>query len=76
VHRPGAAAQLLLTSHDVGLMDLELLRRDEIWLVELGNDRISRLVPLVQYRPRKHEIVVKPYLRGRYGAIPRIRPHC
>ena len=67
-------AQLLLTSHNTTLMDLEFLRRDEIWLVRLNEDRTSSLSPLVRSRPRKHELVAKNYLRGRYGAVPRIRP--
>jgi uncharacterized protein len=72
VHRPGTVAQLLLTAHCAALMDLELLRRDEIWLAELDGARASQLVPLTRYRPRKHEMVARAYLRGRYGAVPHI----
>jgi uncharacterized protein len=72
VHRRGTVGQLLLTAHCAALMDLELLRRDEIWLVELDGERASQLVPLTHYKPRKREMVVRSYLRGRYGAVPRI----
>jgi uncharacterized protein len=63
-------AQLLLTSHNATLMDLDILRRDEIWLLELDPRQSSRLTSLTLQSPRKHEIISKAYLRGRYGAIP------
>jgi hypothetical protein len=66
-------AQLLLTSHNTTLMDLSFLRRDEIWLAQLNPDHTSLLAPLLQSSPRKHEMVAKNYLRGRYGAVPLIR---
>jgi AAA15 family ATPase/GTPase len=68
-------AQLLLTSHNTTLMDLNVLRRDEIWLMELGENEASRLTPVWRSAlpPRKHELIGKGYLRGRYGAIPDIR---
>jgi hypothetical protein len=70
----GRRAQLLLTSHNTTLMDLQILRRDEIWLVELGADHASVLSPVLRAGPRKNEMIGKGYLRGRYGAVPRIRP--
>ncbi len=66
-------AQLLLTSHDVTLMDLDILRRDEIWLMELDHDRASSLSPVLRSSPRKRELIGKGYLRGRYRAVPAIR---
>jgi len=65
-------AQLLLTSHNTTLMDLEILRRDEIWLVQSNDQHASNLLPLVRSSPRKHEQIAKNYLRGRYGAVPLI----
>jgi AAA15 family ATPase/GTPase len=66
-------AQLLLTSHNTTLMDLEILRRDEIWLVQLNGEHAGSLAPLLRSGPRKHELIAKNYLRGRYGAVPLIR---
>jgi uncharacterized protein len=71
-HRPGTVGQLLLAAHCAALMDLNLLRRDEIWLVELDGERASQLVPLTRHKPRKREMIVRSYLRGRYGAVPRM----
>jgi hypothetical protein len=68
-------AQLLLTSHNTTLMDLDILRRDEIWLMQLDDTNASLLVRLWQSSspPRKHELIGKRYLYGRYGAVPEIR---
>jgi AAA15 family ATPase/GTPase len=69
-------AQLLLTSHNTTLMDVNVLRRDEIWLMALDDNDASQLTPVWRSAlpPRKHELIAKGYLRGRYGAIPVIRP--
>jgi hypothetical protein len=69
-------AQLLLTSHNTTLMDVNVLRRDEIWLMSLNENEASQLTPVwgAPAPPRKHELIGKGYLRGRYGAVPTIRP--
>jgi uncharacterized protein len=67
-------AQLLLVSHNTTLMDLDMLRRDEIWLTELDDSHATRLSTVLRSSPRKHEHIAKGYLRGRYGAIPSIQP--
>ncbi len=66
-------AQLLLTSHNTTLMDQNFLRRDEIWLTQLDQNYASHLWPLSQSKPRRHELIAKHYLRGRYGAVPDIQ---
>jgi uncharacterized protein len=55
------------------LMDLDILRRDEIWLVALHESYSSTLTTALRSRPRKHELIAKGYLRGRFGAVPTIR---
>jgi AAA15 family ATPase/GTPase len=69
-------AQLLFTSHNTTLMDVNILRRDEIWLMTLDEKDASVLKPVWRHPapPRKHELIGKGYLRGRYGAVPAIRP--
>lgn len=67
-------AQLLLVSHNTTLMDLDMLRRDEIWLTELDDSHATILSTVLRSSPRKHEHIAKGYLRGRYGAIPAIQP--
>ncbi|HEY2684206.1 MAG TPA: ATP-binding protein [Steroidobacteraceae bacterium] len=67
-------SQLLLVSHNTTLMDLDMLRRDEIWLTELDESHASILSTVLRSSPRKHEQIAKGYLRGRYGAVPSIQP--
>ena len=66
-------AQLNFTTHDVGLLDQKLLRRDQIWFAE-KNERTAEtdLFALTDFSPRKGENIQKGYLQGRYGAIPLI----
>ncbi|MDO5424792.1 MAG: ATP-binding protein [Eubacteriales bacterium] len=64
-------AQLLFTTHDAMLLDLNFLRRDQIWFAE-KNDKTcaTELFSLASFSPRKGENVRKGYLQGRFGAIP------
>jgi len=69
-------AQMLLTSHNTTLMDMDILRRDEIWLMELDDKAASTLLRMWRSAspPRKNELIGKRYLYGRYGAVPEIQP--
>ncbi len=64
-------AQLIFTTHDAMLLDLNFFRRDQIWFAE-KNDKTcaTELYPLSSFSPRKGENVRKGYLQGRFGAIP------
>ena len=62
-------SQMIVTTHESLLMDLELLRRDEIWFIEKNKNQ-SRLFSLDEFKVRNDKIVRKDYLLGRYGAIP------
>ncbi len=64
--------QLIFTTHECHLLDLDLIRTDEVWFVEKDNDGASHLTSLAEYKPRSD--VRKGYLQGRYGAIPVIAP--
>mgnify|MGYP001191708302 CR=1 FL=1 len=76
-HRPDVntgGAQLIFTTHDTSLLDApDLLRRDQIWLVEKDNEQASHLIALAQFSPRKNEALERGYLIGRYGGIPLVR---
>ncbi|MFT4928669.1 MAG: AAA15 family ATPase/GTPase [Phenylobacterium sp.] len=63
-------AQLIVTTHESTLLDLELLRRDEIWFVEKGEDDSSSLFSLNKFKIRYDSKIEKAYLLGRYGAVP------
>lgn len=62
-------SQLIVTTHDSNLLDLELLRRDEVWFAEKDAQGATHLYSLSDFKPREGS-VQKHYLQGRFGAIP------
>ncbi len=65
--------QLLLTTHDVLLMDQQLLRRDEMWIAERDAAGASNLLSFSEYKDVRYDKDIrKSYLQGRLGGIPRI----
>jgi len=62
--------QIITTTHESNLLDLELVRRDEIWFVEKNREGASKLFSLNQFKERYDKKVAKSYLLGRYGAVP------
>lgn len=63
--------QLLFTTHDAMLLDLDFFRRDQIWFAEKDDKSCAtELYSLASFSPRKGENVRKGYLQGRFGAIP------
>lgn len=66
-------AQLLFTTHDVLLMDQQLLRRDEMWVAERDTIGASSLLSFSEYKDVRYDKDIrKSYLQGRLGGIPRI----
>lgn len=65
-------SQLIFTTHECNLLDLNLIRADEVWFVEKDKNGASHLTSLAEYKPR--EDIRKGYLQGRYGAIPFFAP--
>lgn len=66
-------SQLIATTHDIGLLDLTLFRKDEIWFVEKDKEGKSKLYSLYEFKPRKDLNIKNGYLKGRFGAIPHIK---
>lgn len=65
-------AQVFFSTHDTSLMSADLLRRDQIWFAEKDEANSTRLYPLTDYSPRKNEALERGYLRGRFGALPKV----
>lgn len=71
-------AQLIFATHDTNLLDLSILRRDEIWFTEKDENESSDLYSLAEFKQadgskiRKDASLEKNYINGRYGAIPYI----
>ncbi len=64
------SCQMIVTTHESSLLDLDLVRRDEIWFVEKDSSGMSSVYSLEEFAPRYDVDVQKGYLQGRYGAIP------
>lgn len=64
--------QIIFTTHDTDLLDLDFIRRDQIWFTELKpENRSTDLYSLAELKNvRKDENIKKGYISGKYGAIP------
>ncbi|EZH75670.1 hypothetical protein ATO12_02455 [Aquimarina atlantica] len=64
--------QLIFTTHESNLLDLNMLRPDEIWFAEKnrerGNTEFKTLAEFKKIRPDLN--IRKGYLNGRFGGIP------
>lgn len=66
-------AQLLLTTHNVQLIDKQLLRRDEMWVAQRDGFGSSTLYSLSEYENTRYDPDIRrSYLQGRMGGIPQI----
>ena len=66
-------AQIVFTTHNTELMNLELLRKDQLYFVDKRDkDGISELYTISEFSTRTTENIRKGYLVGKYGATPDI----
>jgi len=69
----GKGSQMIFTTHDTSFLDLDLLRRDEVWFANKQQPSgATELYSLADYKVRTDLKVEKGYLQGRFGAVP---PH-
>ena len=69
-------SQLIFTSHETALLNLNLLRRDEInFVYKDKNDCSTYIRSLKDFHARKGENVEKAYLAGRYMTSPEIKDY-
>ncbi len=64
--------QIFFTTHETGLLNMDLFRRDQIWFTEMRlEDRSTELYSLAEIKNiRKDENFGKGYISGKYGGIP------
>lgn len=68
-------AQLIFTTHNLDLLDEELLRKDQIYFVDKDQESgVSFLYSISEFATPTTENLRKGYLLGKYGAIPDITP--
>lgn len=64
-------AQLIFTTHDTELLNMELLRKDQLYFADKNReDGSSELYSINEFSTRTTENIRKGYLLGKYGAIP------
>jgi hypothetical protein len=63
-------SQIIFSTHESNLLDLDLLRRDEIFFVEKDAQQQTRMYSLSDFNIRKDLSIRKGYLMGRFGAVP------
>jgi uncharacterized protein len=64
-------AQLVFVTHDQGLLNSRIIRRDQIWFAEKGPFGASDLFRLSQISGvRKDANIEKEYLLGQFGGVP------
>lgn len=67
--------QLIVTTHETNLMDLQLLRKDEIgFVIKRTENGTSELSSLEDTGERFDKRIRRAYIEGEYGAVPRIQP--
>ena len=66
-------AQLIFTTHNTELMNMELLRKDQLYFADKNQtDGSSELYSISDFNTRTTENIRKGYLAGKYGATPDI----
>ena len=68
-------AQLLFSTHDVTLLDSDVLQQDEIWFTDKDSDGASHLTPLTDFKlpppdQLRHSDIEQAYRLGRFGGVP------
>ena len=66
-------AQIIFTTHNTELMNMELLRKDQLYFADKrNNDGASELYSISDFATRTTDNIRKGYLVGKYGATPDI----
>lgn len=64
-------AQIIFTTHDTELLNMEILRKDQIYFVDKNRQSgVSELFNLTDLPVRTNDNIRKAYLVGKYGAVP------
>ena len=64
-------AQLIFTTHDTELMNMEIIRKDQLYFADKNReDGASELYSISEFSTRTTDNIRKGYLLGKYGAAP------
>ncbi|MHB8104279.1 MAG: AAA family ATPase [Dehalococcoidales bacterium] len=70
---PKTNSQMIVTTHETNLLDLDLLRRDEVWFSEKDDNGATSLYSLEEFSPRYDKDIRRGYILGRFGGIPLLK---
>lgn len=66
-------AQIIFTTHNTELMNLEFIRKDQIYFADKRkSDGVSELYSVIDFATKTGDNIRKGYLVGKYGATPDI----
>ena len=66
-------AQVVFTTHNTELLNMELLRKDQLYFADKGReDGVSELYSISDFSTRTTDNIRKGYLLGKYGATPNV----
>ena len=65
-------AQIVFTTHNTELLDMELLRKEQLYFVDKNSEGVSELYSIRDFSAHTTENIRKGYLLGKYGATPNI----
>ena len=63
-------AQLIFSTHDVTLLDIDLIGQDQVWITDKDSDGMSRFTPLTDFKLRSRDDIERAYRWGRLGGVP------
>jgi AAA15 family ATPase/GTPase len=66
----GSNAQFIFATHSATLLDENLIRPDQVYLVEKDRFSSSQLYSIIEYKNNDKKPMQEQYLNGRYGGIP------
>lgn len=66
-------AQLIFNTHDTGLLNSKLFRRDQFYIVDKNRYGESSLSSVAEFKVKSDSNMEKRYLEGRFGALPYLK---
>ena len=67
-------SQLIFTTHNIAFLDMNLFRKDQIWLIDKDPETgASDLYSLADFNEKEPKNIQSRYLLGKYGAVPLIK---
>ncbi len=67
-------AQLIFTTHDISLLDKDLIRKDQVWITEKNDKGETDLYSLQDFENLREDTSFdKWYLSGKFGGVPQIK---